>query len=160
MLLLFIDIAPTAALMGVIAGDLTSVLPVHGVASMGTYEAGGSPDYCLSKGPLLAWLIALSEAMFGHGEWQVRLFGWLAHGILLALVFFFAHDVWGNRRAAWWAVIIILLTPLYFTLGMVMSTDIFIFTLMPTLSGELQLNGNFCVFIGTDCLDLLPPPDF
>ena len=39
-LLLFIDIAPTAALMGVIAGDLTSVLPVHGVAGMGTYEAG------------------------------------------------------------------------------------------------------------------------
>ena len=81
-----------------------------------------------SKGPLLAWLIALSEALFGHGEWQVRLFGWLAHGILLALVFFFAHDVWGNRRAAWWAVIITLFTPLYFTLGMVMSTDIFLFT--------------------------------
>lgn len=81
-----------------------------------------------SKGPLLAWLIALSETLFGHGEWQVRLFGWLAHGILLALIFFFAHDVWGNRRAAWWAVIITLFTPLYFTLGMVMSTDIFLFT--------------------------------
>lgn len=39
-LLLFIDIAPTAALMGVIGGDLTSVLPIHGVAGMGTYEAG------------------------------------------------------------------------------------------------------------------------
>lgn len=80
-----------------------------------------------SKGPLLAWLIALSEALFGHGEWQVRLFGWLTHGALLALVFFFARDVWGNRSAAWWAVIITLFTPLYFTLGMVMSTDIFLF---------------------------------
>ncbi len=39
-LLLFLDIAPTAALMGVMGGDLTSVLPVHGVAGMGTYEAG------------------------------------------------------------------------------------------------------------------------
>lgn len=27
---------------------------------------------CYSKGPLVAWLIALSEAMFGHGEWQTR----------------------------------------------------------------------------------------
>ena len=39
-LMLFVNIAPTAALMGAIAGDLTSVLPVHGVAGMGTYEAG------------------------------------------------------------------------------------------------------------------------
>ncbi|MDX1251452.1 MAG: flippase-like domain-containing protein [Gammaproteobacteria bacterium] len=37
---LFVDVSAAAALMGVIAGDLTSVLPVHGVAGMGTYEAG------------------------------------------------------------------------------------------------------------------------
>ncbi len=40
MFMLFVDISPTAALMGTIAGDLTSVLPIHGVAGMGTYEAG------------------------------------------------------------------------------------------------------------------------
>ncbi len=39
-LMLFVNITPTAALMGAIAGDLTSVLPVHGVAGVGTYEAG------------------------------------------------------------------------------------------------------------------------
>jgi uncharacterized membrane protein YbhN (UPF0104 family) len=36
----FVPITFPAAAMGVIAGDLTSVLPVHGVAGAGTYEAG------------------------------------------------------------------------------------------------------------------------
>lgn len=80
-----------------------------------------------SKGPLIAWLIALSEAIFGHGAWQVRLPAWIAHGILLFFIFAFARDVWGNRTAAWWAVIITLFTPLYFTLGLVMTTDIWLF---------------------------------
>lgn len=80
-----------------------------------------------SKGPLVAWLIALSEAVFGHGEWQVRLPAWLAHGALLFVVFRFALDVWRDRAAAWWAVIIVLLTPMYFTLAMVMTTDIWLF---------------------------------
>src|SRR3569623_1327075 len=46
-----------------------------------------------SKGPLVAWLIALSETLFGHGVWQVRLPAWIAHGALLAVVFRFALDV-------------------------------------------------------------------
>lgn len=37
---LFAPMAFAAAWTGVIAGDLTSVLPVHGVAGAGTYEAG------------------------------------------------------------------------------------------------------------------------
>jgi 4-amino-4-deoxy-L-arabinose transferase-like glycosyltransferase len=80
-----------------------------------------------SKGPLIAWLIALSEALFGHGAWQVRLPAWLAHCGLLFLIFAFARDVWSSRGAAWWAVIITLFTPLYFTLGLVMTTDIWLF---------------------------------
>ncbi|MEW6353693.1 MAG: lysylphosphatidylglycerol synthase domain-containing protein [Pseudomonadota bacterium] len=39
-MLLFADMPVRAALLGVIAGDLTSVLPVHGIAGAGTYEAG------------------------------------------------------------------------------------------------------------------------
>jgi uncharacterized membrane protein YbhN (UPF0104 family) len=39
-LLLFIDIPPAAALIGAIMGDVTTVLPVHGLAGAGTYEAG------------------------------------------------------------------------------------------------------------------------
>ena len=39
-LMLFIDIPVAAAWMGAITGDLTSVLPIHGLAGAGTYEAG------------------------------------------------------------------------------------------------------------------------
>lgn len=76
-----------------------------------------------SKGPLIAWLIALSEFLFGHGEWQTRLFGWIAHAALLALMFHFTRHVWNSRAAGWWAVLIVLLTPMYFTLSLVMTTD-------------------------------------
>lgn len=75
-----------------------------------------------SKGPLIAWLIALSTALFGQGEWQVRLFVWLAYDVFLLLLFCFAHQFWQNRRAGWWAVALGLTAPLYFSLGQVMTT--------------------------------------
>ncbi|GAB4359710.1 MAG: lysylphosphatidylglycerol synthase transmembrane domain-containing protein [Gammaproteobacteria bacterium] len=37
---LFLEVPWLTALLGVIGGELTSVLPVHGLAGMGTYEAG------------------------------------------------------------------------------------------------------------------------
>ena len=80
-----------------------------------------------SKGPLVAWLIALSTALFGHGEWQVRLFAWLAYDAFLALLFVFANQFWQSRRAGWWAVALGLTTPLYFPLGQVMTTDVLLF---------------------------------
>ncbi len=76
-----------------------------------------------SKGPLIAWLIAAGEALFGHGEWQTRLFGWVAHAITIVLVFHFARQVWQSRRAAWWAALLFATTPLYFVLSLVMTTD-------------------------------------
>jgi 4-amino-4-deoxy-L-arabinose transferase-like glycosyltransferase len=80
-----------------------------------------------SKGPLTAWVIALCTALFGDGEWQVRLGAWLAHGAFLALAYAFARDVWQDRRAGWWAVVLLLTTPLYFTLGLAMTTDVLLF---------------------------------
>ncbi|MBL8251143.1 MAG: glycosyltransferase family 39 protein, partial [Candidatus Competibacter sp.] len=80
-----------------------------------------------SKGPLVAWLIALSGALFGHGEWQVRLFAWLAYDLFLVLLFCFAAQFWQSRRAGWWALALGLTTPLYFPLGQVMTTDVFLF---------------------------------
>ncbi len=80
-----------------------------------------------SKGPLVAWLIALSTQLFGDGEAQVRLFGWLAHGVFLVLIFFFARDVWGTRAAAWWATLIAATTPVFFMLSLVMTTDNYLF---------------------------------
>lgn len=76
-----------------------------------------------SKGPLIAWLIALSTSLFGHGEWQVRLIGWIIHGLFLAATFTFSQQVWHSRVAGWWAFSLAATTPLYFTLGMVMTTD-------------------------------------
>jgi undecaprenyl-diphosphatase len=81
-----------------------------------------------SKGPLVAWLIALGEAVFGHGEWQTRTAAWLCSGIFVVLMYYFARDVWQSRQAAWWAVALTLTTPLFFTLGMVITTDILMFT--------------------------------
>ncbi|HAO34283.1 MAG TPA: hypothetical protein DCQ84_15245, partial [Candidatus Competibacteraceae bacterium] len=37
---LFAPMPGAAAVMGALGGDLTSVLPVHGIAGAGTYEAG------------------------------------------------------------------------------------------------------------------------
>jgi len=37
---LFVDVSVVGAWLGVIAGDLTSILPVHSVAGAGTFEAG------------------------------------------------------------------------------------------------------------------------
>ena len=76
-----------------------------------------------SKGPLTAWVIAVFTALFGHGEWQVRLGAWLFQGIFLCIAYAFARDVWQDRRAGWWAVVLLLTTPVYFTLYLAMTTD-------------------------------------
>jgi hypothetical protein len=39
-LLIFVDMPVSAAWIAAISGDLTSVLPIHGIAGAGTYEAG------------------------------------------------------------------------------------------------------------------------
>jgi uncharacterized membrane protein YbhN (UPF0104 family) len=36
----FADLAWVSALLGAVGGELTSVLPAHGIAGAGTYEAG------------------------------------------------------------------------------------------------------------------------
>jgi uncharacterized membrane protein YbhN (UPF0104 family) len=65
---LFIDISYPAAWMGSIAGDLTSVLPVHGVAGAGTYEAGvvaGLLPYGIAAQPALAAAVNLHLFLLG-----------------------------------------------------------------------------------------------
>lgn len=80
-----------------------------------------------SKGPLVAWIIALSEAALGHGEWQVRLGAGLVHGLFLVLLYGLVYQVTRSRRSAWWGVILGLTTPLYFYSGLVMTTDVLLF---------------------------------
>jgi len=86
------------------------------------------PDWSYAtKGPLVAWLIAASEGLFGHGGWQVRLPGWIAADLFLLVLYGFARDLWQSRAAGWWALLLGLTTPLYAVLGMVMTTDILLF---------------------------------
>ncbi len=80
-----------------------------------------------SKGPLVAWLIAASEAVFGHGEWQTRLPAWILHSLWLGLVYGLAREVWDSRRAAATALVLAMTTPIYLALGLVMTTDIVLF---------------------------------
>jgi hypothetical protein len=71
----FIHAPVAAAVLGVIAGDTTSVLPIHGVAGAGTYEAGIvaglaaaaagiAPDTALS-GAVNVHIFILSAAVMG-----------------------------------------------------------------------------------------------
>jgi uncharacterized membrane protein YbhN (UPF0104 family) len=57
-LITFIDVSFLQALFGVISADLSSVLPIHGVAGTGTYEAamiaGMAPFIKYSEDLLLA----------------------------------------------------------------------------------------------------------
>lgn len=64
----FIPLSYRAALFGAIAGDLTSVLPIHGVAGAGTYEAGvvaGLLPYGVSAQPALAAAVNLHLFLLG-----------------------------------------------------------------------------------------------
>ncbi len=78
-----------------------------------------------SKGPLLAWSHALVSSVFGYGEWQARLPAWILHSLWLMLMYVFASRIW-NPAAGRWALALALTTPLYFYLGLVVTTDIFL----------------------------------
>ena len=66
-----------ATVLGVIVGDTTSVLPIHGVAGVGTYEAGivaglaaaaaGIPAHTAVAGAVNVHLFILSAAVLGGG---------------------------------------------------------------------------------------------
>lgn len=86
------------------------------------------PDWSYAtKGPLVAWLIGLSEGLFGRGEWQTRLPGWIAASFFPLLLFAFAREIWTSRTAGWWALLLAVTTPLFAILGLVVTTDIFLF---------------------------------
>ncbi|MGD8589956.1 MAG: glycosyltransferase family 39 protein [Chromatiales bacterium] len=86
------------------------------------------PDWSYAtKGPLVAWLIAISEGLFGKGVWQVRFPAWIAASVFLVVLYLFARDLWQRRDAAWWALFLGLTIPFYFMLGLVMTTDVLLF---------------------------------
>lgn len=84
---LFMDVSGAGALMGAIAGDLTSVLPIHGVAGMGTYEAGvvaGLLPYGVTAQNALPAAVNLHLFLLGStligGAFSLLMGGKKAHG--------------------------------------------------------------------------------
>jgi len=91
------------------------------------WEYAQHPDWSYyEKGPVTAFAIALFEALFGKGEWQVRLPGWIASSGFCALVFYFTRYIWKSRGAAWWSVILVIFTPTFFSIGLVITPDSFL----------------------------------
>jgi 4-amino-4-deoxy-L-arabinose transferase-like glycosyltransferase len=80
-----------------------------------------------SKPPVVAWLIALTTALFGDSEFAVRLAAPLLHYATALIVFELARRLYDSRIAAWSAVI-------YATLPGVTVSSIIISTDAPLLT--------------------------
>ena len=80
-----------------------------------------------SKGPGVAWLIALSTSLFGVAEWTVRLPATLAFAVtsvaVAGLAIGFSTDVPSARRAALIAVMLVNLLPAYQLAAILMTID-------------------------------------
>lgn len=86
-----------------------------------------------SKPPMIAWLIALSTAVFGDSDWAVRLFAPLLHTVTACLLGLTAARLYGPRAGALTAIMWAVMPAVWLSSG-IMSTDA---ALMAGLSGGL-----------------------
>lgn len=77
-----------------------------------------------SKGPVIAWIIALGTRIAGNTELGVRLFAPLISLAASLLAWQFANRLWDSVRAGVIAALLITLSPLFFVGGLVMTTDV------------------------------------
>jgi hypothetical protein len=75
-----------------------------------------------SKPPLIAWLIALTTALFGDGEFGVRIAAPLLHAIAAGLVYAIATQLY-DRRVGFWAAITYASLPGVSLSAFLISTD-------------------------------------
>jgi 4-amino-4-deoxy-L-arabinose transferase-like glycosyltransferase len=75
-----------------------------------------------SKPPLVAWLIALSTALFGNGEFAVRLSAPLLHAVAAGLVYAIAARLY-DRRAGYWSALAYATLPGVSLSAFLISTD-------------------------------------
>jgi hypothetical protein len=75
-----------------------------------------------SKPPLIAWIIAASTALFGEGEWAIRFFSPILHGLAAFFLFLLGRQAFDARIGAWSATIYLLM-PGIFLSSTIMSTD-------------------------------------
>ncbi|MFG0325715.1 MAG: ArnT family glycosyltransferase [Phycisphaerales bacterium JB037] len=76
-----------------------------------------------SKGPGIAWTIALTTELFGDTEFGVRCAAAVFGGVLAGIVAWMGWLVSRDRRAAFIAAVIVLLTPAYMGVSILMTID-------------------------------------
>jgi hypothetical protein len=75
-----------------------------------------------SKPPLVAWLIALTTALFGNGEFAVRLSAPLLHAVASGFVFGIASRLY-DRRVGYWSALAYVTLPGVSLSAFLISTD-------------------------------------
>ncbi|HOZ27593.1 MAG TPA: glycosyltransferase family 39 protein [Hyphomonadaceae bacterium] len=75
-----------------------------------------------SKPPLIAWVIAASTAVFGDGEWAIRFFSPVLHGVAAFFLFLLGQKAFDSRIGAWSAAIYLLMPGIWLS-STIMSTD-------------------------------------
>jgi 4-amino-4-deoxy-L-arabinose transferase-like glycosyltransferase len=86
-----------------------------------------------SKPPLIAWLIASTTAVFGDGEWAVRLSAPIAHGFAAYFLYCLGRRAFDIRIGVWAAAIYGLMPGVWLS-STIMSTDA---VLLPMWSAAL-----------------------
>ena len=76
-----------------------------------------------SKGPAIAYLIALATHLAGHSAFVIRLPAVMFSALVALLTFRLARETTGSERTAFWAVAVLTAMPLYAAGGLLMTTD-------------------------------------
>jgi 4-amino-4-deoxy-L-arabinose transferase-like glycosyltransferase len=103
---------------------VTVATPIHLFYDEAYYLSWAqSPDWgYYSKPPMVAWLIALSTALFGNAEWAVKLAAPVLYGLSALLVYQTARGLFG-ARAAVYSGVIFLFMPLVSFNSLFITTD-------------------------------------
>tara|TARA_A100001011_G_scaffold235743_1_gene243738 strand:+ start:49 stop:1494 length:1446 start_codon:yes stop_codon:yes gene_type:complete len=76
-----------------------------------------------SKPPLIAWLINLSNLIFGDSDFAVRVFSPILHGITALVIFYLSREIVSDRVANFLSSLIWLTLPIVGVGSFLMSTD-------------------------------------
>jgi len=72
--------------------------------------------------PMVAWVIRLGTAVFGHTEFGVRI-GAILLGLGASLLLYFTGRLWFSQRAALWSVLLFNLAPIFVGTGLLATPD-------------------------------------
>ena len=76
-----------------------------------------------SKPPLIAWLISLSNLIFGNYDFAVRIFAPILHGVTALVIFYLSREIISNSVSHFLSSLIWLTLPIVGVGSFLMSTD-------------------------------------